>query len=183
MTVDVPQPPRQGLAVVWPPWLVPQVWGLCVVVAVLIPRPVLAQLPNCERSSQHSKTDSPDPVNQGNDLTYTITLVPFLTETCFAFEDPIPANTTFQSLVAAGWTCTTPPVGSGGTVSCSKLLFQQEQLTLVVRVDPAFTGTLSNVGTVSMKVAPDCFPPPPTCTVEETTTVDVPVELIGFGVE
>lgn len=167
-----------------PPWLVRQVWGLCVTLVVLVPRPLFAQLPSCESVPfPHSKTDNPDPVNQGNDLTYTIALTPFLTETCFVFEDPVPANTTFQSLVAPGWACTTPPVGSGGIVSCSKVLFQQEQLTLVVRVDSTFTGTLSNVGTVSMKVAPDCFPPPPVCTVEETTTVDVPVELIQFGVE
>jgi uncharacterized repeat protein (TIGR01451 family) len=36
------------------------------------------------------------------------------------FSETIPANTTFLSLPAvAGWTCTTPPVGATGTISCT----------------------------------------------------------------
>ncbi len=37
---------------------------------------------------------------------------------------PIPAGTTFQSLVpASGWTCSTPPVGGTGTVACTRPTF------------------------------------------------------------
>ena len=36
------------------------------------------------------------------------------------FSEPIPANTTFQSITpAAGWTCTTPAVGSVGNITCT----------------------------------------------------------------
>ena len=162
-------------------WLAHRVLGLCMGLVVMSPQAVLAQLPNCE-PFPHSKTDSPDPVNQGNDVTYTITLASLLEPTCFLFDDPLPANTTFQSLLAPGWTCTVPPVGSNGTVHCSIGPTGPQVLTLVVRVDPDFSGTLSNVATVGWSVAPSC-PPPPQCTVEETTTVDVPVELIEFRVE
>jgi len=37
-----------------------------------------------------------------------------------SFTDPLPSGTTFLAIgVPAGWTCSTPAVGSGGTVSCS----------------------------------------------------------------
>ena len=149
------------------------------------PQVALAQLPDCETQGplNHFKTDSPDPVTQGNDLTYTITLTSFLRGTCFVFDDPLPAATTFRSLAApAGWACTVPPVGSNGTVHCSIGPTGAQLLTLVVRVDPGFSGQLTNVGTVSYAVAGSC-PPSPMCTVQETTTVVVPVELIEFGVE
>jgi len=121
-------------------WLAHRVLGLCMGLVVMSPQAVLAQLPNCE-PFPHSKTDSPDPVNQGNDVTYTITLASLLEPTCFLFDDPLPANTTFQSLLAPGWTCTVPPVGSNGTVHCSIGPTGPQVLTLVVRVDPDFSGT------------------------------------------
>jgi uncharacterized repeat protein (TIGR01451 family) len=37
----------------------------------------------------------------------------------FTIVDPLPAGTTFLSLNPGGASCTTPPVGAGGTVSCS----------------------------------------------------------------
>src|SRR6202011_5891026 len=37
-----------------------------------------------------------------------------------SLTDTLPAGTTFVSLTAAaGWSCTTPAVGAGGTVSCT----------------------------------------------------------------
>ncbi len=69
-----------------------------------------------------TNTDSPNPVVAGSNITYTQIVTntgagsavnPTLTET-------IPANTTFQSITyPPGSTCTTPPVGGTGTITCS----------------------------------------------------------------
>ena len=68
-----------------------------------------------------TKTASPGSLPVGMPLTYTIivtnggpdgAVMPFMT-------DLLPATTTFQSLTApAGATCTTPPKGHTGTVTC-----------------------------------------------------------------
>ena len=67
-------------------------------------------------------SDSPDPVTAGQDLTYTIVVTnngPSDADATVA--DTLPAGATFSSLdQTAAFTCTTPPVGAGGTVSCSK---------------------------------------------------------------
>ena len=59
-------------------------------------------------------------VVSGGTVTYTLTATnigPDVAEQV-SVVDPLPAQTTFESVSAAGWTCTAPPVGSGGTVSC-----------------------------------------------------------------
>ncbi len=58
----------------------------------------------------------------GNDLTYTQTIANNgpATATTLTFTEAVPANTTFQSVIApAGWTCVTPAVGGTGTVTCT----------------------------------------------------------------
>ncbi|HEX4953101.1 MAG TPA: nuclease [Thermoanaerobaculia bacterium] len=68
------------------------------------------------------KTDTPDPVQTLDPLTYTLTATnssgqPLDSAT---LTDPLPADTTFVSLASpAGWSCTTPAVGASGTVTCS----------------------------------------------------------------
>jgi len=63
---------------------------------------------------------SPNPVLDGNNITFTETVsnagpVAAATDT---FTTSVPANTTFVSLgVPAGWSCTTPAVGTAGPVS------------------------------------------------------------------
>lgn len=86
------------------------------------------------------KIDAPDPVVAGNQLTYTITVnnegPANAANTLVA--DTLPAGTTFVSLSPpVGWSCTTPSLGSGGTVSCSNASFSvgSETFTLVVLVD------------------------------------------------
>ena len=69
-----------------------------------------------------TNTASPNPVVAGSDITYTQTATntgsgtannPTITETT-------PPNTTFQSISApTGTTCTTPPVGGTGTITCT----------------------------------------------------------------
>jgi uncharacterized repeat protein (TIGR01451 family) len=58
----------------------------------------------------------------GQPVTYTITATnagPDPAEQVVV-TDPLPALTTFEAVSAPGWSCTAPPVGSNGTVSCSR---------------------------------------------------------------
>ncbi|MEO8670321.1 MAG: ExeM/NucH family extracellular endonuclease [Tahibacter sp.] len=101
-----------------------------------------------------TKTDSPDPVIAGNNLTYTITVSnngPDAANTA-SWSDTLPAGTSFVSLSSpGGWSCTTPAVGAGGGVSCSNPTFAVGSgvFTLIVAVSPSSTGTLSNTATVT----------------------------------
>ncbi len=88
-----------------------------------------------------TKTDSPDPVVAGTDLTYTISInnngsgPAVLAQ----WQDALPAGTRLQSFSgAAGWNCVTPPVGSGGAITCRKdtvAVSETASFTVVVRVD------------------------------------------------
>ncbi|MDP9193403.1 MAG: ExeM/NucH family extracellular endonuclease [Acidobacteriota bacterium] len=105
---------------------------------------------------QISKTDTPDPVNAGSNITYQITITnngPSNAATT-SFSDTLPAGTTFVSLSTTGsWSCTTPAVGANGTVSCTNpsFLTTVDFFTIVVNVDPSVAaGTvLSNTATLS----------------------------------
>jgi uncharacterized repeat protein (TIGR01451 family) len=103
-----------------------------------------------------TKVDTPDPVVAGTNLTYTITVTNAgpSSAASASLSDTLPAGTTFVSLPAvAGWSCTPPAVGAGGTVSCSNPSFAAGSavFTLTVAVDPTVSeGTvLSNTATVS----------------------------------
>jgi uncharacterized repeat protein (TIGR01451 family) len=91
------------------------------------------------------KTDDPDPVLAGNDVTYTITVNyagPAQAETA-SVADTLPAGTTFVSLAPeSGWSCITPAVGSGGTVTCTIAPLDpgRSTFTLVVATDPSIAG-------------------------------------------
>lgn len=104
------------------------------------------------------KTATPPAVVAGESLTYGITLTNLGPSNSGAtsFSDPLPAGTSFVSLVSPpGWSCSTPPVGSGGQVACSiaTLSAGSAVFTLVVEVDPAAApgSTLSNTVTASSR--------------------------------
>jgi uncharacterized repeat protein (TIGR01451 family) len=111
---------------------------------------------NTSADLQLSKTDSPDPVVAGTNLTYQITVTnsgPSIAANA-SWSDTLPAGTTFVSLSTTGsWSCITPAVGATGTVSCTNTSFgvTADFFTLVVNVDAnVATGTvLSNTATVS----------------------------------
>src|SRR4029078_2334995 len=90
------------------------------------------------------KTDSPDAVAAGGDLTYTITATnagPSIATTV-TVGDGLPAGTTFLSLPSpAGWSCPTPPVGGTGAVNCTNpsVATGDSVFTLVVKVDAGVT--------------------------------------------
>jgi uncharacterized repeat protein (TIGR01451 family) len=128
-----------------------------------------------------AKTDSPDPVDAGAHLTYTITATnagpdPAADTTV---SDPLPAGTTLVSLVAPpGWTCSTPPIGSGGTVSCTNPSFAPGSavFTLVVQVGSAVPGgtVLSNTVTITSST-PDADSGDTTATATTTVLGQQPV--------
>jgi uncharacterized repeat protein (TIGR01451 family) len=73
------------------------------------------------------------------------------------FNDPLPAGTTFASIVqntGPTFVCTNPSAGSNGNVNCSIGTIGQfasgasAQFTLTANIDPSFTGTLSNTATI-----------------------------------
>ena len=104
-----------------------------------------------------TKTDSPDPVIAGTDLTYTINVNNNGSgPAVFAqWQDTLPAGTRLQSFSgAAGWSCVTPSIGFGGVITCKKDTMAASEsagFTVVVRVDPdvADGATLSNTATIS----------------------------------
>jgi uncharacterized repeat protein (TIGR01451 family) len=103
-----------------------------------------------------TKVDSPDPVEAGANITYTITVdnAGPSNAASVSLSDTLPAETTFISLPwPAGWSCTDPGVGMGGAISCSiaSLPPGSSVFTLTVLVDPATAdGTvISNTATVS----------------------------------
>jgi uncharacterized repeat protein (TIGR01451 family) len=102
-----------------------------------------------------TKTDSPDPVAPGGDLTYTITVNNAGPDPAapIAMTDTLPAEVTFQSLAfPAPWNCTTPAVGSGGTITCTRAALPSggsAVFTLGTKVLASVTsGTISNTATV-----------------------------------
>ncbi|HET7844277.1 MAG TPA: Calx-beta domain-containing protein, partial [Xanthomonadales bacterium] len=103
-----------------------------------------------------AKVDTPDPVNAGANITYTITATNAGPSNAAnaAIADTLPAGTTFVSLASpGGWSCTTPAVGSGGTVNCTNTSFAPGNgvFTLVAAVGAGVAnGTvLSNTATIS----------------------------------
>jgi len=69
-----------------------------------------------------AKTDGVTTVQAGSNTAYTITLSNAGPDAAASatMTDPLPSGMTFVSLSApGGWSCTTPAVGTGGTVSCS----------------------------------------------------------------
>lgn len=100
--------------------------------------------------------DAPDPVPAGNTLSYTITVANAgpASAAAVSLSDTLPAGTTFGSLTsAAGWSCTTPAVGAGGTVACTtaSMAVGSAVFTLNVQVgaNTANGTVLSNTATVS----------------------------------
>ena len=103
-----------------------------------------------------TKTDSPDPVNVGSNLTYTITLHNNGSSDAqnVSITDAIPAGFTFVSLsTPGGWSATTPAVGANGTVTLTKTTVTngEDDVFLLVVTPSANTGgqDITNTATVT----------------------------------
>ncbi len=143
--------------------------------------PALAQSPGADYSL--FKLDAPDPVSPGADLAYSIEVSSEGPDDVvnLLLTDPLPAGTTFRSLAApGGWTCSSPGVGAGGTVSCGIALFPPGTavFTLVVRVDPAAV-LGSQVVNTGMVTADTVDRRPGDTVATATTTVLSPAEIFA----
>jgi uncharacterized repeat protein (TIGR01451 family) len=122
-----------------------------------------------------TKTDSPDPVVTGSNLTYTINVGNNgAGPAVFAkWQDTLPAGTSLQSFsTAAGWSCSTPPIGSGGTITCKKDTVadgESASFTIVTRVDCALAdgALINNTATITSTTSD----PNPANNSASTTTV------------
>jgi uncharacterized repeat protein (TIGR01451 family) len=128
-----------------------------------------------------SKSGPPGPVPVGSSLTYTITIANNGPNPArnIVFTDPLPAGTTFAllSLPSTALICTTPPVGSPGTVSCmldflpapGTILPNSITFQLGVNVASGAGGSIVNTAMVStLGVDPD----PSNNSSTVTTTLD-----------
>jgi uncharacterized repeat protein (TIGR01451 family) len=101
-----------------------------------------------------TNADAPDPAVQGATITYTQTITNNGPDAAVnaALTETLPASITFQSIVApAGFTCTTPAVGSSGAITCTIASLASGvtgTFTLVTNV-VAPSGTVSLTTTVS----------------------------------
>src|SRR5689334_6079699 len=95
------------------------------------------------------KTDSPDPVTAGNNLSYTLSVSNAgpSNAASLSVTDSLPAGTSLVSATGTGWSC------SGTTmVTCTRAslaVTSAPDITVVVKVDPAQTANLSNSATVT----------------------------------
>lgn len=128
-----------------------------------------------------TKTDSPNPVVIGQNVTYAIRVSnagPDMAQNA-TVEDQLPKGTSFQSLTApSGWTCEHPPLNGSGVVRCTKTSMApgSADFSLVLRVggsvDPV-AGVTNTVRVVSAAV--DHVPS--NNTASTTTAVIVPVAI------
>ena len=83
-----------------------------------------------------TNTASPVPVVANNNITYTqvVTNAGPSIATAASFTETTPANTTFFSIgtLPAGWSCSTPSVGSAGTINCTNPSFAAGSGTFTV---------------------------------------------------
>jgi uncharacterized repeat protein (TIGR01451 family) len=130
-----------------------------------------------------AKTDAPDPVVAGNDISYTITASNNSGESLATgnLSETLPAGTTFVALtVPAGWACGTPAVGGMGAVACAAAPWPSGDavFTLVLRVDPAVPGGTVIGNMVSLAATSDSGQSTMQA-ASATTTVVAPTQLTG----
>ena len=119
---------------------------------------------------------NPNPVTAGTNLTWTMTVTNNGPSTASAASVslPLPAPTTFVSLAApAGWTCTTPSVGTNGTISCSLSATMnsatQATFTIVSSVPASVAGGTTLSATASVSAPADTIPANDSATASVTS--------------
>jgi uncharacterized repeat protein (TIGR01451 family) len=100
------------------------------------------------------KSDSPDPVPLGEDLTYTLSVANHgpSDATAVTVTDTLPASVEFVSATPTQGSC----LHLGGSVSCDLGdLAEQDSATVTIKVIPTATGTIVNQATVDSPLADD----------------------------
>jgi uncharacterized repeat protein (TIGR01451 family) len=98
-----------------------------------------------------TKTDSPDPLLLGQQLTYTLTVQNSGPETATAVSltDTLPGDVTFDSATPTQGSCSE----SAGTVTCAlDAIADAGSASVEIKVTPQATGTIINEATVSSEV-------------------------------
>ena len=116
--------------------------------------------PTAQADVSITKTGKPSPVAAGRDIAYTLTVSNAGPATALnvVLADTVPAGTTFRSIGSAqAWSCTTPPVGGTGAISCSLAsLAAGTNSVLILRVRVNAAGipppSISNTATVTNTV-------------------------------
>jgi uncharacterized repeat protein (TIGR01451 family) len=131
-----------------------------------------------------TKSDTPDPVTAGQNLTYTIIVNnggPSDAQSV-SLSDLLPAGTTFVSFTGpAGWSSTTPAVGGTGTVSSTRSTLAAgsgpQTFVLVVHTSAAAVNgsTITNTATVSSPTDANAENNAATQTTTVATSADVGV--------
>ena len=129
-----------------------------------------------------SKSDAPDPVSPGGNITYTLVVTNNGPSAAMAvmLTDQVPLLTTFVSLSApSGWTCVTSPAGLITCTTGSLAVSSPATFTLVVQVNPITPG-----GTVITNTAMVISPTPDPNPGNNSATAETMVSAgcAGFGV-
>ena len=124
-----------------------------------------------------STAATPSSVFAGNNITYTQTITNNgpAAASAVSFTEATPLNTTFQSVLApAGWTCTTPAVGSTGNVNCTDpTLGVNATADIVVVVNVPSTAAAGSITANSSVTASTSDP----TSANNSTTVVTPVTV------
>ena len=101
-----------------------------------------------------SNVASPNPVKSGSNLSYTIVAKNSGPDTALSVSitDVVPTGTTFVSVATTVGSCTAPPVGGTGTVTCnvaSSANGSKVTITMVVNVNAAAGSVITDKATVS----------------------------------
>jgi uncharacterized repeat protein (TIGR01451 family) len=119
---------------------------------------------------------SPNPVAAGTNLTWTVVATNQGPSTASAASVslPLPAPTTFVSVAApAGWSCSAPPAGTNGTITCSLSVTMnpaaQATFTVVSNVPASVAGGTALTATASVSSPADSVPANDSATATVTT--------------
>ncbi len=110
-----------------------------------------------------TKVGTPDPVAANADVTYTITVTNGGPDVAVnvVLDDTLPGTMTFVSLSSpSGWTCSTPGVGTGGLIHCTRpgLVAASDNVFTLVGHVPAGTPAGTNYTNVAL-VTTETFDP------------------------
>ena len=127
-----------------------------------------------------AKSDTPDPVIAGGNITYTIDVTNNGPNDAYTITvgDTLSPNMTYVSAGGGGWSCSHNGVNPGGVVTCQRGSIANSatapSITLVAQETGAFTGTITNSVTVSAATGdPDIN----NNTITEDTTVTEGTDL------
>jgi uncharacterized repeat protein (TIGR01451 family) len=148
---------------------------------------------NCQRTAAEAdlkvtKTDAPDPVALGQDITYTVTVQNVGGDSACGIKltDDVPTHTTFQSLAApVTWSCATPVVGGTGTITCKTdylAASATSTFTVVVHVGLCAGSTGAKISNTVEVSATKADPTPANNSDTQKTTISNPANCDDLSV-